>query len=394
MKIKDSKSVPRRISIPSIRDRIVLSQLNKIIRIAFPRESRSPLAGPYVRKIVSDLATVSLNETWTAGCDIKKFYDSINRVRLKKIIDSRLGGTPAAGLIDRAIQTPTVPLTYRSADKKKYLDASGVAQGLAISNALASIYLAEVDEAMQAMPVKYYRFVDDVLIVGSKEDAAKAQRSFAARVRARSLSVHKLGDKKSHHLPLVSSFSYLGYIFQLPSITVRSSTIERLLHSIAAKLSDYRHNSSRVLERRPYLTRESYRDVFMAELNERISGAISGDRKYGWVAYFSEINDLSALHRIDHAVKGMVSVAFGDMFPELKLKRFSRAYFEMRHRPYGGYVRNYDLIITPAEMIRFLSFRGRVGPGEKLSEEEIIRRYEAYRDNQIGQMLADEETIY
>jgi hypothetical protein len=310
------------------------------------------------------------------------------------ILAKRLNGHPALALVRRAIDTPIVPVTYRRNDVASYAEEKGVPQGLAISNALAAIYLYEVDQAMQDLPVAYYRFVDDVLVVGGPEETKRAQRSFAARVRARGLSVHKIGDKKSHHLPLSKPFHYLGYSFSMPRVTVRDSTIERLIHSLAGKISDYRHNHQRVVERKEYLTEDLYRNVFLDEFNERISGAISMDKKYGWVAYFSEINDLSVLHRIDGIVAELLSKVQELKQFSGKTKKFSRAYFEMKHRPYGGYVRNYDEFHTPAQMIKFLSFRGRIGPGVRLSEEQIRTRFASYRDRQLGLMLADEAQTY
>lgn len=394
LKVKDYKSLPRRISVPVVKDRVVLSQLNKFLRIAFPEESESPLASSYVRKLAKDLDGVSVVETWTAGCDIKKFYDSIDRGRLRKLLEKKLKGHSSLETIMLAINTVTVSETYRKKNSASFVEKKGVPQGLAISNVLAAIYLSDVDLAMRKMPISYYRFVDDVLLVGEEGATRQAQRSFAARVRARGLSVHKLGDKKSHHQHITVPFQYLGYYFEMPKITVREATIERLIQSLASKISDYKYNHKRVVERRVYLTDQMYKNIFIDELNERISGAISKDKKYGWVAYFSEINDESVLHRLDSIVKSLLG-----RVPELsefsgKTKRFSRAYFEMKHRPYGGYVRNYDVIVTPAQMVKFLSFRGRVGPGEKLSEDQVRSRFEAYRDRQLGLMLADEVQTY
>lgn len=394
LKVKDHKSVPRRIGLPAIRDRIVLSQLNKLLRAAFREESRSPLASNYIKRVASELKMWDPTSTWTAGCDIKRFYDSLDRSRLITLLQKRLGAGSALQLIKSAICTPIVPSAFRRLDLSKYSEERGVPQGLAISNALAAIYLYDVDRAMQSLPVSYYRFVDDVLLIGGEDQTKRAQRSFAARVRARGLAVHKLGDKKSHHLPLGVPFQYLGYLFEMPKVSVRASTVERLIGSLAAQIADYKHNHKRIVERKSYLTEEMYRQVFFEELNERIGGAISQGKKYGWVAYFSEINDLSVLHRIDAIVASLLSRTPNLQEFAGKTKRYARAYFEMKHRPYGGYVRNYDEIVTPAQMIRFLTFRGKIGEGERLSEEQIKSRFVSYRDRQLGLMLADETEAY
>ncbi|GAB3754716.1 hypothetical protein GCM10028795_26510 [Lysobacter olei] len=277
---------------------------------------------------------------------------------------------------------------------KKYRRELGVPQGLAISNALAAIYMHEVDAAMAKMPVRYFRFVDDVLVVGSQVETAKAVRSFGARVRARGLATHLTGEKKGHHSPLTEPFSYLGYVFRMPNVSVRESTVERLLQSLAAKITDYKYNKTRNLDRRPYLTKDSLREAFIDELNERISGAISGKRRYGWIAYFSQISDESVLHRIDDAVRSML-LRDADLASCVKnVKRFSRALFEMRYRPQGGYVRDYDKFVTPAQMLSFLVFRGRVDSAVALTAAQIVEKFEAYRAQQLNAMLADEASLY
>ena len=163
LKVKDRASSPRLISIPSIRDRIVLTQLNKLLRAVFPEASKTYFASEFVRDIAEHLRGVPVASTWTAGTDIRKFYDSINRERLQKLVARGLRHPPAATLVTRAIATPTVPGTYRRSNVTKFRLSSGVPQGLAISNALAALYLHEVDTAMGKMPVRYFRFVDDVL---------------------------------------------------------------------------------------------------------------------------------------------------------------------------------------------------------------------------------------
>src|SRR6185437_151001 len=97
----------------------------------------------------------------------------------------------------------------------------------------------------------------------TREQTAKAARSFAARVRARGLGIHRDGPKKGHHLPLSAPFAYLGYTFSVPNVSVRSSTIERLLHSLASKISDYQYNRDRTLQRKQYLNGESLREAFL-----------------------------------------------------------------------------------------------------------------------------------
>ena len=192
-----------------------------------------------------------------------------------------------------------------------------------------------------------------------------------------------------------TKFGYLGYTFTWPQISVREATVERFLQSVAAKFSEYLHNKSRRLERFKYLTEARLADIFLLELNERITGAISENRRYGWIAYFNQITDLSLLHRLDRAIVRMFCRLpdFGRKAPE-ELRSLSRAYFEMKFNPNGGYVRDYDSIDTRAEKLKFLQERGRIDPAEALTDEQINDRYAKYVHRVLATMHADEGVFY
>jgi RNA-directed DNA polymerase len=395
LKPKGRDSKPRVISIPTIRDRVILHQLKALLGEAFPHCVPRSIAGTIVREIAGDLPSRDPERTYVAGCDIKQFYDTLHHDRLLKQLSARILDDRAMNLIRRSIVTPTVPAIARRRDYQRYRRTEGVAQGIATANILAAIYISPIDQGMSKLPVRYFRYVDDVLIYGDEADVRKAQMSFVARARRRGLSVHKVGGGKSHITCLKEEFRYLGYIFDGPTVTVRPSTIENLLQSLAAKFSDFKHNKNRRLERYKYLTLDRLKEIFVLELNERISGAVHENRRYGWVAYFSQITDLSLLHRLDHVVRSMFErlPEFGNSVPP-EVKSFARAYFEMKYRPHSGYARDFDAITTGAERLAFLVERGLIEPTEALTDLQIEGRFNRYMHSVLKVMKADEATIY
>lgn len=392
LKPKGRDSLPRLISIPTIRDRLVLHQLKDLLAEAFPECVPRSIAGSIIRKIALDLPNLDLQSTYVAGYDIKRFYDSLSRKRLMKLLAARITDNRALKLIHHSIMTPTVSSSGKLHDPESKQADKGVPQGLATSNIMAAIYISEVDKAMEAFQVRYFRYVDDVLIYGPHAEVVRAQKSFADRARRRGLVVHK--GRKSHLTPLSGEFRYLGYVFKAREVFVRPSSVENLLKSLAAKFSDFKYNSARHGARYK-LSAQRLREIFILELNERITGAIKDDRRYGWIAYFSQITDLSLLHKLDSMVRGMFRrlPEFGDQVPE-GLKSFSRAFFEMKYRPTSGYVRNFNLMTTPQEKLRFLLERGRVGDGENLTDAQIADRFDRYIDRILRVMQADEARIY
>lgn len=246
LKTKGREKPPRLIGIPTVRDRVVLHQLNKFLAAVFPERVPKSVASTYVRQIAADVAKLDPLTTWICSTDIKTFYDAIQQDRLLTAIRSRVMCSSAVRLLSRALITPTVPKNTNRNRHGVYRPTIGVPQGLAISNILASIYMQDVDDRMKLLGVTYYRYVDDVLMYGPHDQVYKAFKSLRARLVRRGLSLHPLGAGKSTIEPLSTPFSYLGYVFRWPEVTVRESTIERLLQSIASKFSDYTHNRGRV----------------------------------------------------------------------------------------------------------------------------------------------------
>lgn len=213
LKTKGRNKPPRLISIPTVRDRVVLHQLNRFLAANYPDRVPKNVASTYVRAIALDLQLRSSDDTWVCGTDIKTFYDSIQQDRLLRFLRLKIQSQEALRLIERALVTPTVPKNTRRAQHKDFKQVKGVPQGLALSNILAAIYMQEVDEAMRHQDVAYYRYVDDVLMYGSNEAVQRAYRSLCACLTSRGLSLHPLDSGKSHIGRLSDSFGYLGYIF-------------------------------------------------------------------------------------------------------------------------------------------------------------------------------------
>jgi RNA-directed DNA polymerase len=395
LKAKGRGKVPRLISIPTVRDRIVLHQLNKLLSFVYPECIPKNVASKYVQDIAGELGRLSPTTTFVCGCDIKTFYDGIPLDRLTTLLQKNLKYEPAIGLVRHALSTPTVPKDSRRKDHSKYRVQRGVPQGLAISNILAALYLNEIDVAMKALDVAYFRYVDDVLIYGEEDKVRKAHKSLSARLKRRGLALHSMKSGKGQLGQLSDPFTYLGYSFEWPRITVRTSTIERLLHSLASKFTHYMHTKATRLKSEKHLNSDLISEIFLLELNEKISGAISSKRKYGWIAYFNQINDLTLLHKLDAVVRAMfLRMPDFNRTAPAGLKTFKRSFYEMKFHPNGGYVRNFDNYVTRAERWQFLVSRGLIGEADALTDTEINDHFDAYVKRQLSEMHADEGRMY
>ena len=395
LRLKGRGKIPRVIGIPTVRDRVILKQLNKLLAQILPESIPENIASSYVAKVACAIQASDTNSTMVYGCDIENFYGSIDREILLSKLRRRIRHKPIINLIRRAITTPAVPGGSRRSEQKKFFEKVGVPQGLAISNILASIYMRSIDDAIKEMDVLYFRYVDDILIVGTTKEVEQAQERLEQLLKKHRLKAHKIGSGKTHFSKLTDTFGYLGYIFQHPNISVRTSSQENFLRSVVAKFSEYTHSKETKLEKYKYLNEERLKSIFLLELNERITGAISEKRRYGWIAYFSQINDLTALYHLDGVIEKLFARLedFNHQAPN-NVKKLSRAIFEIRYRPTGGYIHNYDLLVTREQKLKFLVERGRIGDEERLSDEQIQNRFERYRMFILSQLQRDEAKLY
>lgn len=399
LQLKGRGKHPRVIGIPTIRDRLVLNQLKYLLAHTFPEYVPKIRANTLIHKISREIKNIEVTGNSSTAtvfcCDIQKFYDEIDRDLLLAALQKRIKSKKVLKLIDSAINTPTVPRNYRRKDINLYSSTKGVPQGLAISNILAAIYLAEFDAELLQQQIHYYRYVDDILVFGNSLNVDKAKLLIEDRLADLGLKTHPVGGGKSHHGSLTDEFGYLGYWFQIPKISVRLSTQERFLQSIVGRFSDYTHNKNSRLERFKYLDEARLKEIFLSELNEKISGAISEKRRYGWISYYSEITDIELLKKLDRLISGLFKrLSDFNKQPPTTLKKLTRAYYEMRYSPMDGYIHNYDVLTTRVQRMQFLIDRGRLDPNRTYNDEEINQTFDSYKAKILAELEPDDGTIY
>ncbi|MBD1838310.1 reverse transcriptase domain-containing protein [Coleofasciculus sp. FACHB-501] len=396
---KGRGKAPRILAIPTIRDRVVLCALKEILFQIFPECVPRKLANTYVCEIKKFVDGRAPCEISLFRADIENFYGSIDREKLFIKLRKKIKSRKILTLLKRAVETPVVPNSYSRKDIRKYREQSqntGIPQGLAISNILASIYLHEFDnDIRQNSCVEiYYRYVDDILIFTKKDKIDEINMLIEENVRTLNL---KLNMDKTYKKGGEEEFEYLGYRFELPKVTIRASTIERFIHSVVAKFSRYIHNREKNLNK---LKRDNYnieklKEIFVSELNEKITGAISENRRYGWIFYFNAINDISVLYMIDNIIANLFKRLddFGRV-PPPNLKKLSRAFYEAKHNPKLGYIHNYNNYKTVEHKRDFLRERGRLERDKGYSEEEINELYENLKQRNLSELERDDALLY
>jgi retron-type reverse transcriptase len=348
LRSKGAGKKPREISIATVRDRVVLFQMKELLYSLFGNLRGNDLANTKVHKLGKLLSGLDRSKIEVLRTDIEDFFPSVRHDVVLERIKEVSKSTRITSLFRKALENQDYPTGRRANRLPKR--AQGVPQGLSISSAMANLHLSEIDEKLnKKFGARYFRYVDDILIVCNQGEGKNVFTYLKRMFSKNGLRLHKLGNEKSDVFQLSSGFIYLGYKFSGVDnlgLTVRQSSIDNLMENLVGLFTDFIRNKKKDFSRKPKFRNDQlYKSVFIEKLNERITGAFSENRRFGWMFFFSEITDLQLLHKVDFVVATQFSrlPEFGGT-PPPTIKTFMRTYFEVRHSKDRSYFVDYDSV--------------------------------------------------
>lgn len=320
--LKSRDSFPRLISIPTVRDKIVLKVIHQILTDVFCIQQK------LVQTVIKEVKEELNNFDSFLKLDISDFYGSIDHDILQKKLNKKIRKKEFHDLLIKAITTPTVA-SNSSKISKAIINNKGVPQGLSISNALAHIYMIDFDKKYSnSNDFKYFRYVDDILILCKSKDLYKIKKNIIKDINMLGL---KLNVKKEKNGGIQDGFEFLGYKIGLLrndniGLSIRESTLLKFENSIAKMFVHYKH-SDKISPKE-----------FMFYLNNKITGSISKkvnedsdkEKKYGWVFFYSQVDDIRVFYHLDWYVNKLINdFNLIENVKDLELKSFVKAYREI-----------------------------------------------------------------
>lgn len=316
--IKGPTKPPRAVCIPTLRDKLTVSVLNELLNKVYGNDCITEMPQMIIDEITKDLTEY----THFIKLDLKTFYGSIDHDILFKKIKLKIRKPAIVSLINKAIKTSAI--SYPIKDKIVITQRNlGVPEGLAISNALANIYLMELDNKYtKKLDICYWRYVDDIFILTNKNNFEVTKEEISMDIFKLKLEFNEKIDEGL----IDKGFEYLGYRINSSDVTVRNSSVLKIEQSIEDIFRQIQRKNFKYLE---------------WKINLKITGFILDNHKYGWLFFYSQITDKRLLFRLDNLVNKFVDRY--NLGGKIHIKRFVRTYFEIREALHvTKYIPNFD----------------------------------------------------
>lgn len=359
--IKNKDSKPRKTCIPTIVDRIVISAVKRYLYDAYDSESFNIPANV----IINDITKIINDKKYEyyLKIDLTSFFDNINHEILLKKIEEKIENKIILDLIRKMLENP------QKCDEtdRRDINTVGVPQGISIATLLSNIYMHELDmKYSKNSEICYFRYVDDIIIFANSFE--KINEMFnKIKYDLERKNLLPINEKKTKIEKIGRGLEYLGYKFENDLITIRRSSIlkfERNLEKVFKNFSLIKEKNSNQIKK------------FIWLLNVKITGILVDGKKYGWLYYFSCINDITLLKKLDILIlKFIKRFRVEEFIMEDDIKKFTKSYFEINHNIHTSkYLLNLNKV-DDEEKKKFLREICLLTNVDELSEKELNYRY-------------------
>lgn len=211
----------RVINVPTIRDRFVQRILFQLLVDRYGTKWRLPysfssMGDESTKKILDAVCTQCRAESWIIKTDVSKYFDSISRIEMKKVLHREVRYRSLHGLLDGVVDCEhqaASRIQQREISQNGIRKGVGLRQGMTLSPIFAYLFLRREDDQMGIDG--YFRYVDDALIIGNSRQEVEGKFSkLKSMLSLRGLNLHEPGmPAKKPKTVLIGprqSFEFLG----------------------------------------------------------------------------------------------------------------------------------------------------------------------------------------
>lgn len=299
---KEDSNEMRKVYVNSPKDRMVLSLINDIYYQLYSNRfhpncvsyQRGIGVSKIIKKISNEIKKFEINtknDVLGYKVDLSKYFDSVNRETLMNTLLSMASGS----VIDCILLNYYTDDQIVDENKCVVEHYKSLAQGCALSTILANLALFDIDETLSNMNILYYRYSDDILIIG--RDAYKAKVKLEEMLFTKGLT---LNPKKVCPIHKNEWFTFLGFKINGTKMTFSDKTVERFKTKIK-KICDRKHAGNRNFQRK-----------CIKNINWFLYTAfIKSKNNFGWAEYmFNTVNVEEDIKMLDEYIKDHLKMVY------------------------------------------------------------------------------------
>lgn len=157
--------------------------------------------------------------------DIHHYFDEVNMETIEQQLIEMRTGSVLDDLLWELYHSDSVMINGELIHKHL-----GLIQGCAIACLMANLVLKDIDETISKMNVIYYRYSDDLIILGKDKDTELAMKLIGKRLALKGLQLH---PKKVQRVDARNNwFEFLGFSFKRDMISVSKKTLANIEREI------------------------------------------------------------------------------------------------------------------------------------------------------------------
>lgn len=306
----------RPLGIPTVKDRVIQMAVKIVIEPLFDADFLACSYGFRPKRsarmaLTAIVAGVKAGHRQVVDVDIRKYFDSIDHIKLMKLVEQRIGDTQVLRVIRAWLKAGIME------DGQVIHSIKGTPQGGVISPLLANIYLHEVDKAWRDNnAVKLVRYADDmVLLVKPGYEVKQVWECLQQQLDGLSLMVN---EEKSRLTNVEAGFRFLGFEFGMRN--------GRLYLWPSAKA--VKHLGERIRE----VIRDTPTSERLHQLIRRLNPIL-----IGWCTYFRVGHSNRVFHRVDWYVRITVQIWLRRKYQMPMYKAAKRWDYRQLHEKYRLY---------------------------------------------------------
>lgn len=223
------------------RDRILLTVINNVFfkhysHMIHPQCVSYQIGigcGKIDKRVINDIQHANLPPDHLGyKIDLSKYFDSVPIEYIDAVfnsIEKQFGSSSILDLVREYYHDDTL-LDLNRNPIHKY---TSLRQGCAIAAFLADAVLYDIDDTISKMDVIYYRYSDDILILGHNADAAFEKISTMLNERSLTLNPKKVEKLDANHW-----FTFLGFSIKNTTLTLSKKRIKNLQTEIKKRTFD------------------------------------------------------------------------------------------------------------------------------------------------------------